>query len=109
MPGMRAARIIAVVTVVYLGLDFSSPFIAGAFRFDADESVEVTTDAPASLRLIAPAPTPHGPTTSARIVTAQLASRKTTGAVAITARRRHEAARSPITPAHPPDRPTDDH
>jgi len=96
---MRAARIIAVVTVVYLGLDFSSPFTAGVFRFDADASVEVTTDAPASLRLIVPAPTPHGTTTSAQIGTAQRTSRKTTGVVAITARRRHEAARPLTGPA----------
>jgi hypothetical protein len=36
---MRARRI-AILIAFYLSLDFASPFIAGAFTFNADESVE---------------------------------------------------------------------
>jgi hypothetical protein len=35
----RAERLI-VALVLCLSLDFASPFVAGAFRFEADESVE---------------------------------------------------------------------
>lgn len=36
---MRARRL-ALLIVLYIGLDFGSPFIAGAFMFNADESME---------------------------------------------------------------------
>ena len=38
----RAERVI-VALVFCLSLDFASPFVAGAFRFEADESVDATS------------------------------------------------------------------
>ena len=35
----RTERLI-VALILCLGLDFASPFVAGAFRFEADESIE---------------------------------------------------------------------
>jgi len=51
---MLPTRSVALVFTLYLVLDFSSPFIAGAFTFNADESIEAATDP--SPRLIVPPP-----------------------------------------------------
>jgi hypothetical protein len=38
--GGRAGWQLTIVLVAYICLDFSSPFVAGAFQFDADQSVD---------------------------------------------------------------------
>jgi hypothetical protein len=37
-------RIATLAIVLYLGLDFSNPFIAGAFTFNADDSTEAAAN-----------------------------------------------------------------
>ena len=38
--GGRAGWQLTIVLAAYICLDFSSPFVAGAFQFDADQSVD---------------------------------------------------------------------
>jgi hypothetical protein len=38
--GGRVGWQLTIVLVAYICLDFSSPFVAGAFQFDADQSVD---------------------------------------------------------------------
>lgn len=38
--GVRADWLLALVFAAYVCLDFSSPFVPGAFEFDADQSVD---------------------------------------------------------------------
>jgi hypothetical protein len=38
--GVRAGWLLTFVFAAYVCLDFSSPFVAGAFQFDADQSVD---------------------------------------------------------------------
>ena len=38
--GVRLGWLLTFVFTAYICLDFSSPFVAGAFQFDADQSVD---------------------------------------------------------------------
>lgn len=96
------------VTVLYLSLDFSNPFIGGAFTFNASDSIEAAANTSALDHLVVLPPTPHGVTMSQADAATPQALPDVSVAVAA---HRPSVARRPVSHPRPPARPpsSDDH
>jgi hypothetical protein len=101
-------RLATLVIVLYLTLDFSSPFVAGAFMFNADDSIEAATETFAGIRLVVSPSPPHGMITApvegvTQHVPAAVAMAVSERRHAAVARQRIQRPRSPDSPPAPDD------